>query len=195
MNAPVKSQDFLEPLSRPNFRRRLLRSLGTIFSSPKGDQVGWEGGARGFSRMFASDLPCPMKKQSLGNSLRAVTRGSQSECLVFHDPAQFSSAWYTDHDSMIHLLRGEQNHARSPIPTNSASPFSLSWSVHGLRKRRTARPSGSLGSRPLCGRLFGTSTVRGFRKLSAVELERRGIARGDFHRHAADAFPKWHPRA
>ena len=28
-------------------------------------------------------------------------------------------------------------------------------------------------------------------KLSAAELERRGIAPGDLHRHVADAFPKW----
>jgi hypothetical protein len=28
-------------------------------------------------------------------------------------------------------------------------------------------------------------------KLSHAALERRGIARGDLHRHAAEAFPKW----
>jgi hypothetical protein len=28
-------------------------------------------------------------------------------------------------------------------------------------------------------------------KLSAAELERRGIAPGDLHRHVADAVPKW----
>ena len=27
--------------------------------------------------------------------------------------------------------------------------------------------------------------------LSAAELERRGIAPGDLHRHVADALPKW----
>ena len=47
MNAPVKSQDFIEPLSKPNLLRRLLRALVAIFSSPKGDHGGWEGGARG----------------------------------------------------------------------------------------------------------------------------------------------------
>ena len=47
MNAPVKSQDFLQAQSPPNFLTRLLRLLGTVFSSPKGDQGGWEGGARG----------------------------------------------------------------------------------------------------------------------------------------------------
>jgi hypothetical protein len=47
MDTPVKSQDFIEPLTKPNFLRRLLRLLTTIFSSPKGDQGGWEGGARG----------------------------------------------------------------------------------------------------------------------------------------------------
>jgi hypothetical protein len=43
MNAPVKSQDFTAPLSL----RHLLHALVAIFSSPKGDQGGWEGGARG----------------------------------------------------------------------------------------------------------------------------------------------------
>jgi len=28
-------------------------------------------------------------------------------------------------------------------------------------------------------------------KLSDAQLERRGIARGDLHRHVADASPKW----
>jgi hypothetical protein len=47
MNAPVKTQDFAEPLSKPNLLRRLLRTLVALISSPKGDQGGWEGGARG----------------------------------------------------------------------------------------------------------------------------------------------------
>jgi hypothetical protein len=47
MNAPVKSLDFTEPQSKPNLLRRLLRAIVAIFSSPKGDQGGWEGGARG----------------------------------------------------------------------------------------------------------------------------------------------------
>jgi hypothetical protein len=50
MNAPVKAQNFAEPLSKPNPLRRLLRALVTFFASPKGDQGdqgGWEGGARG----------------------------------------------------------------------------------------------------------------------------------------------------
>lgn len=47
MNAPVKSQDFTQLQSKPSLLRRLLRALGAIFSSPKGDQGGWEGGARG----------------------------------------------------------------------------------------------------------------------------------------------------
>ena len=28
-------------------------------------------------------------------------------------------------------------------------------------------------------------------RLSSAELERRGIAPGDLHRHVADGFPKW----
>jgi hypothetical protein len=51
MNAPLRSQDFAavtvkaESTSSP--LRGLLRALVIIFSSPKGDQGGWEGGARG----------------------------------------------------------------------------------------------------------------------------------------------------
>ena len=51
MNAPYTSQHFAaetaEPVSTSNPFRGLLRVLVTIFSSPKGDQGGWEGGARG----------------------------------------------------------------------------------------------------------------------------------------------------
>ena len=52
MNAPFISQNFTaetaEPVSTSNLLCGLLRVLVTIFSSPKGDQGGWEGGARGF---------------------------------------------------------------------------------------------------------------------------------------------------
>jgi hypothetical protein len=47
MNAPVKSQAFTTPQSPPSLLRRLLSALVAIFSSPKGNQGGWEGGARG----------------------------------------------------------------------------------------------------------------------------------------------------
>jgi hypothetical protein len=47
MNAPARSQDFTTPQSPPSLLRRLLRALASIFSSPKGNQGGWEGGARG----------------------------------------------------------------------------------------------------------------------------------------------------
>jgi hypothetical protein len=47
MNAPVRTQDFTEPQPKPSLLRRLLRALVAIISSPKGDQGGWEGGARG----------------------------------------------------------------------------------------------------------------------------------------------------
>jgi hypothetical protein len=47
MNAPVKSREFTEQQNKPGLLRRLLRALITILSSPKGDQGGWEGGARG----------------------------------------------------------------------------------------------------------------------------------------------------
>ena len=40
----------LEPTSapaKPGLLRRILAFLATVVSSPKGDQGGWEGGARG----------------------------------------------------------------------------------------------------------------------------------------------------
>jgi hypothetical protein len=51
MNAPLRSQDFIAVTVKAESTywplRGLLRVLFTIFSSPKGDQGGWEGGARG----------------------------------------------------------------------------------------------------------------------------------------------------
>jgi hypothetical protein len=48
MNAPIRSQNFTsEQQSTSSRLRTLLRALVTMFSSPKGDQGGWEGGARG----------------------------------------------------------------------------------------------------------------------------------------------------
>jgi hypothetical protein len=47
MNAPVKLQDFTQSHNESSPLRRLLRAFVTLFSSPKGDQGGWEAGARG----------------------------------------------------------------------------------------------------------------------------------------------------
>jgi hypothetical protein len=47
MNAPARSQDFARPEINSSLLRRLLRALIAILSSPKGNQGGWEGGARG----------------------------------------------------------------------------------------------------------------------------------------------------
>jgi len=47
MNAPVRSQEFIQSPSKSSLIRRLLRVLVAMLSSPKGDQGGWEGGARG----------------------------------------------------------------------------------------------------------------------------------------------------
>jgi hypothetical protein len=47
MNAPVKAKDFIESQSKPSLLRRLLLAFVAFLSSPKGDQGGWEGGARG----------------------------------------------------------------------------------------------------------------------------------------------------
>jgi hypothetical protein len=47
MNAHIKPDNFIEPLMRATLLRKILRALIAIFSSPKGNQGGWEGGARG----------------------------------------------------------------------------------------------------------------------------------------------------
>jgi len=47
MNDPFKSKDFVESQSKPSLLQRLMLALATFLSSPKGDQGGWEGGARG----------------------------------------------------------------------------------------------------------------------------------------------------
>jgi len=47
MNAPAKPQDFARSEINSSILRRLLRALVVMLSSPKGDQGGWEGGARG----------------------------------------------------------------------------------------------------------------------------------------------------
>jgi hypothetical protein len=51
MNIHVGAQEFEPSRSRvpakPGLLRRILAFLVTVLSSPKGDQGGWEGGARG----------------------------------------------------------------------------------------------------------------------------------------------------
>lgn len=48
MNAPIRLQNFTTEQENTLGRlRRLLRALSAVFSSPKGDQGGWECGARG----------------------------------------------------------------------------------------------------------------------------------------------------
>jgi len=47
MDALAREMDFTEPRTKPGLLHRLLHALITIISSPKGDQGGWEGGARG----------------------------------------------------------------------------------------------------------------------------------------------------
>jgi hypothetical protein len=51
MNSPFRLQGFNDETAKPENTSSLLRGLFhtliAIFSSPKGDQGGWEGGARG----------------------------------------------------------------------------------------------------------------------------------------------------
>jgi len=49
MNMHIGGREF-EPSSaptKPNLLRRILAFLAKLLASPKGDQGGWEGGARG----------------------------------------------------------------------------------------------------------------------------------------------------
>jgi hypothetical protein len=47
MNAHFRSEDFVQPQTKLRLVRMLVRFVVAILSSPKGDQGGWEGGARG----------------------------------------------------------------------------------------------------------------------------------------------------
>ena len=47
MNAHIRSEDFVQPQTKLRLVRMLVRVVVAILSSPKGDQGGWEGGARG----------------------------------------------------------------------------------------------------------------------------------------------------
>ena len=82
------------------------------------------------------------------------------------------------------------------IPTNSAAPISLLWPVDGLRQKAHRLAIRLVRFLTFCADAYSARVqYEDLAKLSDTQLERRGIARGDLHRHAADAFPKWHPGA
>jgi len=56
MNTHIRSNDFDQPQTKPRLFRMLGRIIVAIFSSPKGDHGGWDGGARGLSNLIAADL-------------------------------------------------------------------------------------------------------------------------------------------
>ena len=47
MNAHIRPHDLIETQLKVSLLRGILRAVVAIFSSPKGDQGGWEAGARG----------------------------------------------------------------------------------------------------------------------------------------------------
>ena len=47
MHGTIREFEGSHASSKPNLFKRILALLVTILSSPKGDQGGWEGGARG----------------------------------------------------------------------------------------------------------------------------------------------------
>jgi hypothetical protein len=89
---------------------------------------------------------------------------------------------------------GKFMHAHS-IRTSSAEPFTLSWPVYRLRKKAHRLAVRLAAFATYCADSYSARVqYEDLAKLSDVALERRGIARGDMHRHAAEAFPKWPPR-
>jgi hypothetical protein len=82
-------------------------------------------------------------------------------------------------------------HAHS-IRANSAAPISLSWPVVRLRKNVRRLAVRLVRFLTFCADAYSARVqYEDLAKLSHVALERRGIARGDLHRHSAEAFPKW----
>ena len=47
MHIEVQKLEPSSPPAKPGLLRRILAFLAKVLSSPKGDQGGWEGGARG----------------------------------------------------------------------------------------------------------------------------------------------------
>jgi hypothetical protein len=82
------------------------------------------------------------------------------------------------------------------IPSIAIHSLSLTWSLDRLRRKAYRLAVQLTAFAAYCADYYSArAQYEELGKLSVVELERRGIAQGDFHRHAADAFPKWHPGA
>jgi hypothetical protein len=78
------------------------------------------------------------------------------------------------------------------IRADSAVPISLSWPVDRLRRKAHRLAVRLVKFVTFCADTYSARVqYEELAKLSHAALERRGIARGDLHRHAAEAFPKW----
>jgi hypothetical protein len=77
------------------------------------------------------------------------------------------------------------------IRANSSLPISLAWPVDRLQRKAHRLAVRLVGFLNFCADAYSAHVqYEELSKLSDVALERRGFARGDLHRHAADAFPK-----
>ena len=82
------------------------------------------------------------------------------------------------------------------IPSTAIPSHSLTWPVDRLRRKVHWFAVRLAAFGVYCTDSYSTRVqYEELAKLSVPELERRGIAHGDLHRHAADAFPKWPPGA
>jgi hypothetical protein len=78
------------------------------------------------------------------------------------------------------------------IRANSATPIFVARPVDRLRRKVHRLAVRLAACVAYCADSYSARVqYEELAKLSVVELERRGIARGDLHRHAAEAFPKW----
>jgi hypothetical protein len=78
------------------------------------------------------------------------------------------------------------------IPFPSTPSVSITWPIDRLR-RKARRFAVRLAKFVVFCADYYSATVQyeELAKLSHVELERRGIARGDLHRHVGEALPRW----
>ena len=82
------------------------------------------------------------------------------------------------------------------IPSIVTPSLSLTWPVDRLRRKVHRLAVRLAAFVAYCADSYSARVqYEDLAKLSVAELERYGIARGDLHRHAADAFPKWPPGA
>jgi hypothetical protein len=78
------------------------------------------------------------------------------------------------------------------IPLTATPSLSITWSVDRLRRKARRLAVRFARLVVFCADSYSAAVqYEDLAKLSHVDLERRGIARGDLHRHVADALPKW----